>query len=131
MGLIYVKTSSKRKKKKTKAELQAEKEFKAMDAKWAAVPKFGGKYGTDAKHKKLTADLAKKGKTPTGRTVQTFSVVGPKPLPGKLHQGSTAMPKQKIYTGDKVLGVAVMHKSCLAPVFSQQEAEEIAKMRRN
>ncbi len=131
MGLIYVKTSSKRKKKKTKAELQAEKEFKAIEAKWAATPKFGGKYGTDAKHKKLASNLAKKGQTPTGRTVQTFSAVDLKPLPGKLHQGSTALPKQKVYTGDKVLGVAVMHKSHLAPVFSQQEAEEIAKMRRN
>jgi hypothetical protein len=34
------------------------------------------------------------------------------------------------YTGEKVLGVAVLHKSCLQPVFSQEEAIEVAKMRR-
>jgi hypothetical protein len=34
------------------------------------------------------------------------------------------------YTGEKVLGVAVLHKSCLQPVFSQEEAVEVAKMRR-
>src|ERR1700737_3523591 len=33
------------------------------------------------------------------------------------------------YTGTNVLGVAVMHKSCLQPVFSQETALDIAKMR--
>jgi hypothetical protein len=36
----------------------------------------------------------------------------------------------KVYTGTKVLGVTVVHKSCLQPVFSQQEAIDAAKMRR-
>jgi len=36
-----------------------------------------------------------------------------------------------VYTGErKLLGVAVMHKSNLVPVFSQEDAEDIAKMRR-
>jgi hypothetical protein len=36
-----------------------------------------------------------------------------------------------MYTGErKLLGVAVMHKSNLVPVFDQKEAEEISKMRR-
>jgi hypothetical protein len=36
-----------------------------------------------------------------------------------------------MYTGKrKLLGVAVMHKSNLVPVFDQKEAEEISKMRR-
>lgn len=34
------------------------------------------------------------------------------------------------YTGDKVIGTAIMHKSALVPVFSSAEAEEIARMRR-
>lgn len=34
------------------------------------------------------------------------------------------------YTGTKVLGIAVLHKSCLQPVFSQEEAEDVARMRR-
>lgn len=34
------------------------------------------------------------------------------------------------YTGDRLIGIAVLHKSCLQPVFSQAEAEEVAKMRR-
>lgn len=34
------------------------------------------------------------------------------------------------YTGSNVLGVTIVHKSCLQPVFSQQEAIDAAKMRR-
>ena len=34
------------------------------------------------------------------------------------------------YTGTECIGIAVMHKSCLQPVFNKQSAEDIAKMRR-
>lgn len=44
--------------------------------------------------------------------------------------GSTALPKPKTYTGDKMLGVATMHKSNAVPVFSQESAQDISKMRR-
>lgn len=35
-----------------------------------------------------------------------------------------------MYSGNKLLGIAVLHKSCLVPVFSRKDAEDIAKMRR-
>jgi len=35
-----------------------------------------------------------------------------------------------VYSGNKLLGIAVLHKSCLVPVFSRKDAEDIAKMRR-
>ena len=53
-----------------------------------------------------------------------------KPTPGKFHNTVAAKVEAPKYTGDNVMGVAVMHKSCLQPVFSQQEAEDSAKMRR-
>jgi hypothetical protein len=37
---------------------------------------------------------------------------------------------QKVYTGTKMIGIAVMHKSNSVPVFSQDDAKEISKMRR-
>lgn len=36
----------------------------------------------------------------------------------------------KVYTGDKMIGIAVMHKSNSVPVFSSDDAKEISKMRR-
>ena len=34
------------------------------------------------------------------------------------------------YTGTNILGIAVLHKSCLQPIFSNEEAIEVAHMRR-
>ena len=34
------------------------------------------------------------------------------------------------YTGDKLLGIATLHKSNLVPVFSQEDAQDISRMRR-
>lgn len=44
--------------------------------------------------------------------------------------GNTALPAKKEYTGDAIIGIATLHKSNAVPVFSQQEAEDISKMRR-
>jgi hypothetical protein len=42
---------------------------------------------------------------------------------------ATAAPK-KVYTGDKVVGIATMHKSNAVPIFNNSEAVEISNMRR-
>jgi hypothetical protein len=42
--------------------------------------------------------------------------------------GTKAAPK--VYTGTKVVGIATMHKSNAVPVFSNEQAVEISKMRR-
>ena len=45
---------------------------------------------------------------------------------GAVNTGRTTMR----YTGDKMLGVATMHKSNLVPVFSDDNAVELSQMRR-
>lgn len=35
------------------------------------------------------------------------------------------------YTGDKLLGIAMMHKSNLVPIFNPEHAKDISTMRRN
>jgi hypothetical protein len=42
----------------------------------------------------------------------------------------TFAKKPNVYTGDRLLGIATMHKSNSVPVFSQEDAIEIATMRR-
>lgn len=44
--------------------------------------------------------------------------------------GNTSKVETTKYTGDKLIGIAVLHKSCLQPVFSKQDATDIARMRR-
>ena len=49
-----------------------------------------------------------------------------------LNTGNVAATKAepKVYTGDKVLGIATLHKSNAVPVFNSQEAVDISSMRR-
>lgn len=44
--------------------------------------------------------------------------------------GNATLTAPKVYTGTKVKGIATMHKSNAVPVFSDEEAVEISKMRR-
>ena len=44
--------------------------------------------------------------------------------------GNACLKPAKQYTGTKVKGIATMHKSNAVPVFSDEEAIEISKMRR-
>jgi len=53
------------------------------------------------------------------------------PLPQFKDGGKRKNQKLKVYSGkQKLLGIAVMHKSNLVPVFDKKDAEDIAKMRR-
>ena len=44
--------------------------------------------------------------------------------------GTCAKPEPKVYTGNRLIGIATMHKSNMVPVFNHDDAKEIAKMRR-
>jgi len=44
--------------------------------------------------------------------------------------GVAAKKDVPVYTGDKMLGVTILHKSCLQPVFNEQAAVDAAHMRR-
>lgn len=46
-------------------------------------------------------------------------------------KNSTAKKSSPIYTGDKLKGIATMHKSNMVPIFSDEEAIAVARMRRN
>jgi hypothetical protein len=44
--------------------------------------------------------------------------------------GVAAKAEPKVYTGTLIKGIATMHKSNAVPVFNNEQAEEIARMRR-
>lgn len=46
-----------------------------------------------------------------------------------IHHDISAKPKM-VYTGNKIIGIGTLHKSNAVPVFSQEEAIDISKMRR-
>lgn len=63
-----------------------------------------------------------------------------KPPPGRESQhvpsldtgvkGAVTIKQSQQYTGTKILGIGTMHKSNAVPIFSDQEAQDISKMRR-
>jgi hypothetical protein len=51
-------------------------------------------------------------------------------IPSRVTAGGSTAPVHKVYTGTKVLGIGTMHKSNAVPIFSNEEAHDIATMRR-
>ena len=51
-------------------------------------------------------------------------------IPSRDTGGNATLAPAKVYTGTKVKGSATMHKSNAVPVFSDEEAVEISRMRR-
>jgi hypothetical protein len=96
-----------------------------LDASWKELKK---KWEVDADEKKRKRALAAepldyKLTTPVGRSNTHH-------IPSRNTGGNATMAPPKVYTGTKVKGIATMHKSNAVPVFSDEEAVEISRMRR-
>jgi hypothetical protein len=62
--------------------------------------------------------------TPVGRT-------NTKHIPSRDTGLSVAPARiRNVYTGDKMIGIGTLHKSNAVPVFSNEEAQDMARMRR-
>ena len=102
---------------KRKAEQLAE-EWANKKAEWAKFKSFSGK--------KVTAtnlNAIPKLSPPPGREYGAR-------IPSRDTGGNATMQPAKVYTGTKVKGIATMHKSNAVPIFSDEEAIDIARMRR-
>jgi len=73
--------------------------------------------------KKTTSTFSYKLTTPAGRETVRYPSLD-------TGLGTATKAEPKIYTGDKVMGIATMHKSNAVPVFNSEEAVEISRMRR-
>ena len=96
-----------------------------LDASWKELQK---KWEVDAEEKKrmraMKAEpLVYKLSAPAGRSTTHH-------IPSVNTGGNATLAAPKVYTGTKVKGIATMHKSNAVPVFSDEEAVEISRMRR-
>jgi hypothetical protein len=97
-----------------------------LDASWKELQK---KWEVDAEEKRRSRAMKAeplKGNyrltIPEGR--------GTSHIPSRNTGGNATLAAPKVYTGTKVKGIATMHKSNAVPVFSDEEAIEISRMRR-
>jgi len=122
----WLSTGGKRKGKvKFRNSAEAQK-ARQLEADWRELQK---KWEVDADDKKrkralMAEPLSYKLSAPVGReTVRINSL-------DTGHKGAVRTKDIPQYTGTEVLGVTIVHKSCLQPVFNQQEAIDAASMRR-
>lgn len=109
------------KRKLTPQQLQLKKDFEKMMQQHSKPLERGAK----SKGAKSSAPPLSKHATPH---VERNRVSTAKSL--DTGGGTTAAKRQKVYTGDKMVGVSQMHKSNLVPVFNDEAAKDITKMRR-
>ena len=96
-----------------------------LDASWAELQK---KWGVEKEEKKRKSALAAppltyKLSAPPGRETQRIRSLN-------TGDGIASLKPAPQYTGDKVLGIATMHKGNAVPVFSPEQAVDISRMRR-
>jgi len=125
----WLTTTGKKKGKKKFASAEAKRKSEQLDKEWKDLLKRQGIEQEERRRSRaMTAEtLSSVGYSltiPDGRN--TTSHIKSLPFTG----GSCTMPAPKVYTGTKVKGIATMHKSNAVPVFSDEEAVDISKMRR-
>lgn len=96
-----------------------------LDSSWEALLARHSKpleKGAAARGEKIT--VRKEVKKPS-------EVVVTRPAtPFERMKGVAALPAPKVYTGNKIVGIGVLHKSNSVPIFSQEDAIDISRMRR-
>ena len=105
------------------AEAQRARE---LDESWKDLQNRWGVEQEESKRKRAMAAPVRNQPAPTRRGAND-------PKPKSLSTWTTGAVSSKPspqYTGNQVLGVTVLHKSCLQPAFSKQDAVDAAKMRR-
>ena len=105
------------------AEAQKARE---LDAEWKQLLR---RQGVEAENKKQAR--AMKAEPLVYNLTGTTDRAGTAHIPSLNTIGGVAvLAPPKVYTGTKVKGIATMHKSNAVPVFSDEEAIDISKMRR-
>jgi hypothetical protein len=115
-------------KKKGKVKFRnAEEARKAreLDESWKQLQKKWAVEAEDKKRKRaMTAEpLSYNLSIPEGRSTKHLKSLG-------QSSGVAALKPVQMYTGDEMLGIGQLHKSNAVPIFRQQDAEDLARMRR-
>lgn len=121
-------TTGKKKGKKKFASAEHARKARELDESWKELQK---KWGIEAENKKRARAMSAPSLSgnyslsiPEGRNTTSHL----KSLNSGL--GVATLSPAKVYTGTMVKGIATMHKSNAVPVFSDEQAVDISRMRR-
>ena len=123
----WLSTTGKKKGKIKFASAEAKRKSEQLDKDWKELQKRWGVELEEKKRKRALSAEPLSGNysltIPAGRSTTHIKSLG-------QDNGVATMAPAKVYTGTKVKGIATMHKSNAVPVFSDEEAVDISKMRR-
>jgi hypothetical protein len=123
----WLSTTGKRKGKVKFASAEAKHKAEQLDREWIEIQKRWGVEADEKKRKRALSAPSLSGhyslSIPEGRSTSHIKSLG-------QDSGVATLAPAKVYTGTKVKGIATMHKSNAVPVFSDEEAVDISRMRR-
>ena len=123
----WLTTTGKKKGKRKFASAEHARKARELDESWRELQKkWASEIDEKRRQRALSAPTLKT--TPSAHQRDT----GPRipSLNGGADTGTATLSAPKVYTGTKVKGIATMHKSNAVPVFSDEDAVDIARMRR-
>ena len=123
----WLSTTGKRKGKQKFASAEHARKARELDESWKELQKKWAVEIEDKKRKRGLSAEPLKGNyslsVPEGRNTTAH-------IKSVDTGGNAVLRPNPVYTGTKVKGIATMHKSNAVPVFSDEEAQDISKMRR-
>jgi N-acetylglucosamine-6-phosphate deacetylase len=121
----WLSTTGKRKGKQKFASADAKRKSEQLDKEWQELQKRWGVEADERKRRRAmeAEPLSYSLSVPAGRSTAHIKSLG-------QDSGVATLAQPKVYTGTKVKGIATMHKSNAVPVFSDEQAIDISKMRR-
>jgi hypothetical protein len=123
----WLSTTGKRKGKKKFASAEHARKARELDESWKELLK---RQGVEQEERKRSRGLS------APSLSSSYSLTIPEGRNTTAHiksvdtGGNATLKPAKVYTGTMVKGIATMHKSNAVPVFSDEEAVDIARMRR-
>ena len=121
-------TTGKKKGKKKFASAEHARKARELDESWKELLK---RQGLELEEKKRNRAMSASSLTSSG-----YSLKIPEGRNTTAHLksvdtgGNATLAPTKVYTGTMVKGIATMHKSNAVPVFSDEQAVDISRMRR-
>ena len=121
----WLSTTGKRKGKQKFASADAKRKSEQLDKEWQELQKRWGVEADERKRRRAmdAEPLLYTLSVPAGRSTAHIKSLG-------QDSGVATLAQPKVYTGTKVKGIATMHKSNAVPIFSDEQAIDISKMRR-
>jgi len=122
----YLTTTGKKKGKKKWPSAEAKRRAEQLDQEWLNLKK---RHGIEQEERRRKRAMAAPSLTTTSVSYRGANDPKPKSLNTWI-TGAVNVKQTPQYTGNKIIGIGTMHKSNAVPIFSDQEAIEISRMRR-